>query len=143
MPPWILTNGVTGRTVADLATRDTLLPENEGALQGFSDKSFGEGYILEDKADISKSTYYKVGKQTILRNQIDVKSQTTTDNSVFLQEIIPKGTRFIGRISFESQELCKAFVKDYSPWVSGTTPFLVGRGGKPAVVKKYFSRMIP
>ncbi len=133
IPPWAFSRG-GGNAIADLATRDILLPEGETAAQEFNDKSFGEGYVLVDRHNLGESIYYKVGKQIILRNQIDEEKQTTDDDSLFLEQVIPKGTRLVGGIRFASQPLCDAFIKDYSPWLSGRIPFRVGRGGKPARV---------
>lgn len=102
--------------------------------EGFSDKSFDGGYFYYSKQNITDGIYYKPEKIIKMRNRIEEETQKCGDDSLFSQEQIEKGTKFLGKIKFDSQENLNKFLSDYNEWLKGENYFHIGKGGKAVKV---------
>lgn len=136
IPPWALKavpEGGNDRLLKDIISQDTLIDENEKDQSGASDKSISNEFIIFENADMKWQTarFYKPQKTVIMRNRISEKTQTTSDDDLFSQEMIVSGTNFMGEISFCEDEQAQTFITEYRDWLSGKYNFHVGRGAKP------------
>lgn len=140
IPHWVLKQ-TTKKTVANMVSQNTIDESKTKDKEGFSDKSFSGGYICSvngKKFDAETDEYFTVDTALTMRNTIDKEKQITGDDSLFTQEQIKKGTSFIGKIIFDSDEDASIFENDFADWLNGKIPFHIGRGGKPAIVRKYW-----
>ncbi len=136
IPHWLL--NITPTTMdkkafPNLVTRNTLTYKS---MNSQSDKSFSDEYIVfvDKKMCPENAKVYSPKIELVLRNRITESTQTTEKNAVFTQEMIYKGTRFIGNISFNSIEDAKMFKVIYHDWLNGTYNLHVGRGAQPVKI---------
>lgn len=102
-------------------------------------KGMYEGWVCAQKSDQDwkESIYYTVRKLYIQRNQVDRKTQSTSDNGVFIEERVAAGTRFKGTLAFKDKNLCTSFLSYFQPWLSGKNPVHLGKGGRLAYIRGY------
>ncbi len=104
-----------------------------------SGKSMYEGYVYADKGDHGwqESGFFTISKVYHQRNLINRSTQSTSENGIFIEEKVAAGTRFMGALTFASEELCARFLAFFQPWLSGSQPIHLGKGGKIARVREY------
>ena len=124
VPHWVYKKE-TSDTLSEIVNKCSLIIDNNKNRDDTKDKSFSGGYIVCKTKDfnttsISQATYYAPRKILSMRNSIDSEKQTTKDNSLFLQEQIVKGTKFVGGITFKDKEMAKEFLADFGMFFSNT-----------------------
>ena len=123
----------------NIANQDTLIETKETDETGVSDKSISGEYLIFDDYKAMKTetaVFFKPKKELVMRNSITPETQSTDDNALFTQDMIKKGTKFVGYLKFKNDKSSKDFVTVYEDWITGKYNFHTGRGGKPVLLKE-------
>lgn len=133
LPSWALVSAKTDK-FAEMISKN-VLDDEDSKDQG---KGIYEGYLCKaGKGSWEDSRYYKVPKLYYQRNYIDRSKQSTSQNGIFVEERLQKGTCFLGSISFATDKDCTQFLTEFGDWLRGAIPLHIGRGGKAMYVKEY------
>ena len=132
IPHWMLElkpKSGSKKDFLNLISRDTLIQDDNIVS---SDKSLKDEYILfkDSDMDTENAEVFKPGIEIILRNRITEDLQATGDDGVFTQEMLVRGTRFVGKISFNNLSAAEEFKTLYKDWLTGDVNFHTGRGAK-------------
>lgn len=135
IPVWALDMERSGQ-LSHIISHNLLFDAGEEHDAG---KGMYEGWVCADRGDPdwTESRYYTVRKTYHQRNQVDRKTQSTSDNGIFIEERVVAGTRFLGAVTFRDEDSCIAFLAWFQPWLSGAQPVHLGKGGRLAFVRAY------
>ncbi|MBN2396385.1 MAG: hypothetical protein JXC36_07990 [Candidatus Atribacteria bacterium] len=125
------------KSFKNIVSQDTLIDDKDTDQDGASDKSISGEYLVfpNNKMDWKDAVFFKPNKNLIMRNRITESTQSTDDDGVFTQEMIEKGTIFVGEIEFNDKNDSEKFQTHLKDWLEGKFYFHTGRGGKPVKVR--------
>jgi len=120
------------KSFKNIVSQDTLIDDNNTDQDGASDKSISGEYLVFDdnKLNWENAKFFKPKKNLIMRNRITESTQSTDDDGIFTQEMIEKGTVFVGEISFDSNAISAVNNSNNLDQKNDKTTF------KPIVIKK-------
>lgn len=139
IPHWALeAKPVNGdkKSFQNIVNQDTLIDDKEGDQQSFSHKRISGQYLIykDNKLDLNDAVFYKPMKKLMMRNRIKHTTQSAGKAAIFTQEMLEKGTIFVGEITFNNVEDSENFQAQLQDWLSGKYCFHAGRGAKPIKV---------
>lgn len=142
-PCWMYSIKNDNKFINNVLKDEMSLTDNESE---YKPKSIENSYIYcTDKKNIKAEncTIYSVKTKNVLRNKIDINTQTSSgsEGSLFSEERLLKGQIFYGTIEFNSIEDADKFLNDYAPFLNGIINLHVGRGNKPIKINKIYTEM--